>query len=140
MINYVAGFAFKNNFKEVLLIHKKRPEWQAGSFNGVGGKIELGESSKDAMSREFHEEVGVDVPPSDWNYFCTIHGADFDWRVSFFWTNHPHCYLAKMMEDEQPTWIQSNHLPPNIIDNLNWLIPMAMAKSQVMASVFEKKT
>ena len=139
MMNYVAGFAFKDNFKEVLLIHKKRPEWQVGFFNGVGGKVELGELPKDAMSREFFEEVGVDVPPNHWNHFCTIHGSDFDWRVSFYWTDHPHCYLAKMMEDEQPLWFRSGELPFNIINNLNWLIPMAAASSPVMASVFENK-
>ena len=135
---YVAGFAFKNNFKEVLLLHKKRPEWQAGSFNGVGGKIKIGEeTSIQAMTREFEEEVGVFVPYPLWTHFCTIYGCRAAGKVIFFWTDYHPCIHAKMIEDEQPMWFNSNILPPNIINNLNWLIPMAAASLPVVAAVQE---
>jgi 8-oxo-dGTP diphosphatase len=56
---YVVGFLFNEDKSRVLLIRKNRPEWMAGQLNGVGGKIELGESPLSAMEREFWEEAGL---------------------------------------------------------------------------------
>ena len=140
MKEYVVGFAFKGEYKEqVLLLLKNRPEWQAGNFNGVGGKVEVDkETPREAMTREFEEETGVFVPQRYWTHFCTIYGCRAAWRVTFFWTDFFLCSTAKMIEDEEPMWIQSDHLPPNMINNLNWLIPMASATSPVIAAVQEK--
>ena len=51
MNNYVLGFAFNKNFREVLLILKNKPQWQKGLYNGIGGKIEEGELPIEAMVR-----------------------------------------------------------------------------------------
>lgn len=64
MQHYVLGFLFSEDSDYVVLIHKNRPDWQKGKLNGVGGKIEPGESMYAAMRREFLEETGVDIP--DW--------------------------------------------------------------------------
>jgi 8-oxo-dGTP diphosphatase len=61
--HWVVGFVFKNR-DEVTLVMKNRPEWQKGKLNGVGGKIEAGETSAQAMRREFKEEAGADIPES----------------------------------------------------------------------------
>ena len=58
---YVLGFAFTTDGR-VALIQKKRPAWQAGRLNGIGGKVEGTEHSAAAMVREFREETGVDTP------------------------------------------------------------------------------
>lgn len=58
MKHYVLGFAFNANRSEVLLIQKLAPEWQAGRWNGIGGKIEEGEIPIRAMLREDKEETG----------------------------------------------------------------------------------
>jgi 8-oxo-dGTP diphosphatase len=42
---YVLGFLFDPSQKDVVLIKKLKPEWQKGKLNGVGGKIEEGESA-----------------------------------------------------------------------------------------------
>lgn len=63
MIHYVVGFAFDAKNEKVLLIKKNRLAWQAGFLNGIGGKIEPGESSRVAMKRECLEETGLDL---DW--------------------------------------------------------------------------
>lgn len=54
---YVLGFMFDHEEKHVLLIWKNRPKWQAGKLNGIGGKIEAGETPLQAMEREFTEET-----------------------------------------------------------------------------------
>ena len=61
MTDYVVGFAFNStqNFNSVVLINKNRPDWQAGKYNGIGGHIEPGETTYEAITREFDEEAGV---------------------------------------------------------------------------------
>src|SRR6266496_4567823 len=49
-------FLLRDN--EILLAMKKRG-FGAGRWNGVGGKIETGESIEDATARECREEIGV---------------------------------------------------------------------------------
>jgi hypothetical protein len=39
-MEYVCGFMFANDFTEVALIRKNKPEWQRGKLNGIGGKVE----------------------------------------------------------------------------------------------------
>jgi 8-oxo-dGTP diphosphatase len=65
MIHYVLGFGFDSD-RRVALIKKKRPEWQAGRWNGIGGKVELHETSREAMAREFYEESGVMIEAENW--------------------------------------------------------------------------
>lgn len=44
---------------ESIFIVKKKPDWQKGRINFVGGKIEPGESPHEAARREFYEETGL---------------------------------------------------------------------------------
>ena len=53
-----------------LLISKKRPAWQAGMLNGIGGKIEPGENPLQAMIRECKEECNLDI--ENWEVLKTI--------------------------------------------------------------------
>ena len=53
-----------------LLISKKRPTWQAGMLNGIGGKIEPGENPLQAMIRECKEECNLDI--EDWVVLKTV--------------------------------------------------------------------
>lgn len=84
MDRYTVGYAFDGDAttsEHVVLIQKEAPQWQAGLFNGVGGKVEPGEDFKAAMSREFHEEAGLLVPVDRWDHFCTItRPGDFELR------------------------------------------------------------
>ena len=58
-MKYVVGIVY--NKENVLLISKKRPTWQAGMLNGIGGKIEPGENPLQAMIRECKEECNLDI-------------------------------------------------------------------------------
>jgi len=58
---YVMGFIFNKAKDKVLLVEKNKPDWMAGRWNGMGGKI--GDNNKDetpleAMRRECEEETG----------------------------------------------------------------------------------
>lgn len=69
MKQYVLGFAFSRDKKDIVLISKLKPEWQKGKLNGVGGKIESNEKRYHAMIREFKEETGVDTNITQWELF-----------------------------------------------------------------------
>ena len=47
---YVVGLLFSPDRNTVVLINKTKPDWQAGKLNGVGGKIEEGESPLNAKT------------------------------------------------------------------------------------------
>ncbi|HEV2071076.1 MAG TPA: NUDIX domain-containing protein [Acidimicrobiales bacterium] len=67
---WVVGFLLDTDAEMVVLIRKNRPRWQLGRLNGVGGKVEPGETLDAAMRREFTEETGVYV--QDWHHFATL--------------------------------------------------------------------
>lgn len=45
----------------VLLVKKNRPQWQAGRYNLVGGKVDPGEDPLTCAVRELKEESGLDT-------------------------------------------------------------------------------
>lgn len=53
---YVVGMVFNHDMSMILLLLRSKEPYQ-GQYNGVGGKIEDGESPYEAMVREFKEEV-----------------------------------------------------------------------------------
>lgn len=99
MKEYVLGLAFDTRFSNVLLIRKNRPDWQAGLLNGIGGKVEHGETDKEAMVREFVEETGVVTSAENWNHFGELAGKDF--HVMLYWSSGLFIYDAKSMTDEK---------------------------------------
>src|SRR5687767_15783507 len=82
---YVCGFLFDPERTQVLLIRKRRPAWQAGKLNGVGGKMEGQETALDAMRRECVEETGLRV--NSWEHVLTLRGAD-DFGSGRGWAGH----------------------------------------------------
>ena len=53
-----ATLLFLRRNDEILLAMKKR-SFGKGNWNGVGGKLDTGETIKQAMIRETEEEIGV---------------------------------------------------------------------------------
>ncbi len=133
-MHYVCGFAFDPTGEWVVLIRKAKPAWQAGKLNGVGGKVEPGEAPLLAMIREFREETGVSTDFRAWKQFATVSGDD--WTVHFFHLRLGLDANVQTMEDEAVDWYPVAHTPDRI-NNLSWLIPMALATSPVRADVQE---
>lgn len=75
---YVAGLV--TNGDRVALIESTKP---GRAWELAGGAVEPGEEWRAALSREVHEEMGVDVPPHRWVLVDVLHGeptpgADFE--------------------------------------------------------------
>jgi 8-oxo-dGTP diphosphatase len=123
---YVAGFMFSSCRQLVALIRKNKPAWQKGKLNGIGGKVEDGESSLDAMVREFAEETGITVMPEHWSDFCCMKGEGF--TVVFF-ASIGDLGALRSMEDEQVEIVglhEINLLRSDLVENLPWLISLAL--------------
>ncbi len=129
---YVVGFIFDFDLKKVLLINKLK-----GKLNGIGGKVEENEAFVTTMVREFEEETGMDVPESLWRAYCVTKARD---GIVHFFTatvNFNSEIGLCSPEAEKIEWVDHGSLPESVIDNLRWLIPMALAKVPVYAQVTE---
>jgi 8-oxo-dGTP diphosphatase len=58
MIAYTLGFVFRG--EEVLMLNREKSPWK-GAWNGVGGKLQDGESPLECIRRELTEETGIPV-------------------------------------------------------------------------------
>ena len=125
-MEYVVGFAFSPTRSRVHLIRKDRPAWQRGLYNGVGGKIEEGETPHQAMIREFKEEAGLNVP--NWEPVVRLAVVGNGAVIYFF--------RSVLLEGQKPftqdeTEPLSDILVSGVqfsktIPNLKWLVPMAL--------------
>lgn len=124
---FVLGFVFNKDGTKVLLVQKERPKWQAGLWNGIGGKIEGAEFPKVAMMRECYEETGCSYT---WDHVLTFvcpGGTVFVYRA--FSTGNVIAY--SQMEDEFLDVYSIDNLPSMIINNLKWMIPVCLSSLQM---------
>lgn len=122
MQHYVCGFLFSPDRSRVLLIRKRRPAWQAGKLNGVGGKVEPTDPSHlAAMTREFREEASLTI--ADWHHCLTI--AATDWQGRFF-RAFGDIDAARPLTDELLEIHPTARLPQDTIPNLRWIIPLLL--------------
>jgi len=127
MRKYVLGFVFNDDLTKVLLIKKLRPSWQAGKHNGIGGKIEDGETPYEAMIREAKEESNIDTEYWSWLHVGDMSGID--WKVIIYVTRHQgEEYDAESLTDEEIGWFDIKDLPNEALYNLDWLVPLALDK------------
>lgn len=134
MKTYVVGFPFNHGMSQLLLIEKKRPDWQAGKLNGIGGKIETGELALSAMVRECQEEAGLDIEPKLWRAACVLTDARLAWRVHFFYCSTDRIYSYDTKTDEE---IKLFHYldaltHPDLMPNLRIFIPLARDNSGIV--------
>jgi len=136
---YVAGFLFRHEGESVALIKKNKPEWQRDRLNGVGGKVELGETPVEAMTREFREETGAHVPELCWDKFCQLQTNGV--LIHFFRSNLGDGVELRQTTDEHVDWylVRALNFPAvckgNVLPNLRWLIPMAKDPCDPFADV-----
>ncbi len=124
---YVVGFLFSPDHKKVVLINKKRPRWQRGLLNGVGGKIEYGETPRQAMIREFNEETGVLL--RTWRQIAATTDHK-NYIVYFFSAVNESFHRVKTKTDEHVDIYDSHICGRGVVENLKWLIPLSVQKGK----------
>lgn len=132
MIRYVLGFAFTLS-GAVALIEKKRPDWQRGRWNGIGGHVNEGETPVHAMSREFQEETGVLILPSEWRLvgqMGTASDLHENWCCYVFTVTDDRVYQARTRTDERVQLIRvDEHLRYfPVIENIPALLALCQMR------------
>lgn len=121
-LEYVLALLFTADARNVVLVRKTRPPWQAGRVNALGGKLHDGESPLDAARREVREEAGVDI--DGWEEFLVWRDPEYRLRVVRAFDDAAR--NARTAEDQEVFLTRVDALPPNVIDNLRWIIPLAL--------------
>ena len=119
---YVLALLFSADRSRVVLMHKTRPAWQAGRVNALGGKLLPDESPADAARREVREEAGVDV--AEWEEFLVW--DDPVYRMHALRAFDDRAHAARTAEDQEVFLAPVDALPATLIDNLRWLVPLAL--------------
>jgi len=111
---------------ELLLAMKKRG-WGVGKWNGVGGKIDVGETIEHAVVRECQEEIGVTPLKC---HKVAVHDFTVNSGQPDEWHMHTHTYLCdkwngKPTETEEmaPKWFKISEIPYDQMwqDDRYWL-------------------
>lgn len=126
MIDRYYSLVFLVRDDEVLLAMKKRG-FGAGKWNGVGGKVEPGETKEQAMIRECQEEITV--TPTKFKkvaFHDFILGSDTDapWHqwadvyIATEWDGEP-----TETEEMAPQWYKRDAIPYKKMwdDDIHWL-------------------
>lgn len=120
---YVLALLFTADRRHVVLVRKTRPAWQAGRVNALGGKIMPdAETPVAGARREVLEEAGVDV--GTWEEFLVW--DDPVYRMHALRAFDAAAERAHTAEDQEVFLADASALPPNVIDNLRWLVPLAL--------------
>lgn len=131
--HFCLGFIFSRDLSSVYLVRKLRPEYQKGKLNGIGGKVEHGESPAEAMHRESVEECGY---VGIWRHYGSMGnleenaGHQEQWLADLFYSvmrvgdTEP-----QTMEDQPVIAVKINDiisLSGQMMANLPWLIMTAL--------------
>lgn len=71
--NYCVCILLNKDLTKTLLIEKAQGKLFAGMFNGLGGKLEAGETPKQACIREIWEESSEKITLTNPHHLATIH-------------------------------------------------------------------
>ena len=120
---------------EILLAVKKRG-FGVGKLNGIGGKVDQGESIIEAAARELKEEVGV---TADLEHLESIGDIKFYFKNKPDWDQHMHMFFVKSWEGEpaeseemRPEWHKQQSIPFDRMwaDDKHW-IPLALSGKKI---------
>lgn len=150
---HVLGFLYDDD-NNVLLVRKDGGiPWMRNKLNGVGGRIEAREPAIVAMQREWIEAIGGEAEvlanmvcgsyKMAWREFARLSGREYALHCFaakypiklalatevFSWHNRGWCVRKPL--PEQVILVKADELSKvgNLVHNLCWLIPMAVADS-----------
>lgn len=131
--NCVCGLIFNEDNTRILLMRKNRPIGQIGKFNGIGGKIKVGETPERAIKREAFEETTI--VKNNWKNFAVMDVGIF----IFFFSTYGHNFneiRAKTDEllypfDVKDLFNRQNYFYHDFMINIPLLTAMAIDDSRL---------
>ena len=115
MVHATLCFIVRNGLPPHVLLGKKKRGFGMGKLNGIGGKLEPGESPEIGVIREVEEEVGLTIPRSALQL-----GGEITFRFPFMkaFDHFVHVFVASdwsgepMETDEMlPSWFSIDKIP-----------------------------
>lgn len=73
---FVLAFLYKG--EDLLLVRRYHANFGDGLYSMIGGKVEQGETARQAIKREVQEEVGLEIPESTFELVHTFHRKGTD--------------------------------------------------------------
>lgn len=140
MTDKTCSLLFLIDGDRILLAMKKRG-FGMNRFNGIGGKVEIGETMDEALVRECQEEILV--TPTHW-WKVAEHDFIMDTDTNKSWHLFVHTYLCDQWEGEPsetdemaPEWFEISTIPYERMwqDDQYWL-PLVLAGDK-LKTVFE---
>ena len=141
MIHATLCFIVRDGASAHVLLGKKKRGFGIGKLNGIGGKLEPGESPEDGIIREVQEEVGMTIPKT------ALHAVgEITFRFPFMeaFNHFVHVFVATAWEgapietDEMlPNWFPVNAIPFDRMwqDDAYWL-PIVL-EGKTLSAEFE---
>jgi 8-oxo-dGTP diphosphatase len=124
----------------VLMIHRnqKEKDFHEGKWNGLGGKLELGETSLNCAVREFEEESACKTQPEQWTWAGQLSFPNFkphkneDWAVTVFRTELTQAQAQSIItQNSEGTlhWVPVNELLAlNLWEGDRKFLPLVLKK------------
>lgn len=125
---------------EILLAMKKRSlsgfGVAIGKWNGIGGKVDVGETVESAAIRELNEEISVVAKEEE---LKEVGNIKFYFKDKPEWDQHVHIFTVKSWEGEpteteemMPQWYKHHEIPFHLMwdDDKHWL-PLVLAGKKI---------
>lgn len=120
---------FNRDFSKILLLkrNEEKRKKHGADWGNIGGKIELGEMSKDACLREAKEEAGLEINPNNLKFIEVLEKPELypDWHgVQFIYSTNidETCNLCVNNESDECKWFPVNNLPDKMLDSKEFIL------------------
>lgn len=128
---YIAVFVVLRKGNEAAFLLRQNTGWMDGYYDTVAGKVEEGETYRQAAVREVKEEAGVDIRIEDLRPLLVNHrnSKDMTWVDIIFevreWIGEPH--NAEPDKHSSLDWLDLDNLPDNVAPPGRWRLDRVAA-------------
>jgi 8-oxo-dGTP diphosphatase len=132
---------------DILMVHRNRKpgDYHEGKWNGLGGKMDPGESPIEAARRELEEEAGLNLAPERFHNLGVLHFPDFksekheDWLVVVFTADVTEAEARSAVDfpcpEGKPEWIAPERLfTLNLWEGDRHFLPRVLARTPFFAT------
>lgn len=127
-MRYVLVLPVERKTGRLVMVEKTKPAWQAGRLNYPGGKLEEGETPRQAAVRELQEETGLVVASECLAPIAVLKRAG-DFRMHVFSVDIDDADAAQTLTEEETVVVPLMDVllgnRPSI-ENVGWLALMAL--------------